>query len=279
MARTHDWEERCKTLAQELKEIHPLVSIILVTYNNLHYTKQCMESLINKTAYPNYEIIIVDNDSKDDTPTYLKQLEKDVDCVKVILNNNNSGFAGGNNIGIKASQGEYIILLNNDTLVTRGWITSLIKHLDKENIGMVGPVTNSIGNESQINIDYSNIEDMDRFAIEYTTLHHNEIYKDIKVLAMFCVAIKREIMDEIGLLDENYKVGMFEDDDYSMAINKKGYEVVCVEDTYIHHFGNASFKKIEDKKYQEIFNHNKKYFEQKWDVVWTPHKYREGVTI
>lgn len=278
-ARTHDWEERCKTLEQELKEVYPLVSIILVTYNNLHYTKQCMESLIKKTAYPNYEIIIVDNDSKDETPHYLKELEKEQKVVKVILNDTNSGFAGGNNIGIRASQGEYVILLNNDTLVTRGWVTSLIKHLDKDKIGMVGPVTNSIGNESQINIGYSNVEDMDRFAIEYTTLHHNEIYQDIKILAMFCVAIKRKLMDEIGLLDENYKVGMFEDDDYSMAVTKKGYEVVCVEDTFIHHFGSVSFKKIEDKKYQEIFNANKDYFEQKWNVVWTPHKYREGVTI
>ena len=278
-AKTHDWEARCKTLEQELKEVYPLVSIILVTYNNLHYTKQCMESLINKTAYPNYEVIIVDNDSKDETPLYLKRLEQEQEVVKVILNDTNAGFAGGNNIGIRASQGEYIILLNNDTLVTRGWITSLIKHLDKDKIGMVGPVTNSIGNESQINIGYNNVEDMDKFAIEYTTLHHNEVYKDIKVLAMFCVAIKRKLMDEIGLLDENYKIGMFEDDDYSMAVTKKGYEVICVEDTFIHHFGSVSFKKIEDKKYQEIFNTNKDYFEKKWNVVWTPHKYREGVTV
>ncbi|MDA3733217.1 glycosyltransferase [Niameybacter massiliensis] len=278
-AKTHDWQARCEVLEDELKQIHPLVSIILVTYNNLHYTKQCMESLLNKTAYPNYEVIIVDNDSKDDTPNYLKQLEREQEVVKVILNDNNSGFAGGNNIGIRASHGDYIILLNNDTLVTRGWVTSLIKHLDKEKIGMVGPVTNSIGNESQINIGYKTTETMDKFAIQYTTQHQNEIYQDIKVLAMFCVAIKRDLMEEVGLLDENYKVGMFEDDDYSMAITQKGYEVVCVEDTFIHHFGNASFKKLEDKRYQEIFNHNKNYFEGKWNVVWTPHKYREGVNI
>ena len=146
--------------------------------------------------------------------------------------------------------------------------------MDKEDIGFIGPVTNSIGDEAQIEVSYKDVVDMDEFAIRYTTDHHNELYEDIAILAMFCVAIKREVLDEVGLLDENYKVGMFEDDDYSMALKRKGYKVACAEDVFIHHYGRVSFKKLEDKKYKAIFEHNKKYYEEKWDTLWIPHKYR-----
>lgn len=278
-AKKQDWNNRCKQIDTIIKNSTPLVSVILVTYNNIEYTKKCIKSIFQKTAYPNYEIIIVDNLSVDGTQDYLKELEKEYDNITIILNDDNLGFAAGNNVGIKACKGQYIILLNNDTVVTRGWITSMIKHLDKNNIGMVGPVTNSIGNESQINVTYKDINDMDEFALNYTTLHHDELYENIQVLAMFCVAIKRDVLEKVGLLDENYKIGMFEDDDYSIALRLKGYEVACVEDVFIHHFGNASFKKLEDKKYREIFEHNKSYFESKWKVLWTPHKYRDGVEL
>lgn len=275
-AKTQDWSSRCIDMEKYIKDIHPLVSIIIITFNNLEITKKCINSIVEKTSYPNYEVIIVDNDSKDETPSYLKELDEQYEQIKVILNGENSGFAGGNNIGIREAQGEYIILLNNDTLVTRGWINGLIKHLDKPGIGFIGPVTNSAGNESQINVEYSKPEDMGPFAMRYTTDHFNELYYDIKVLAMFCVAIKREVFNEIGFLDENYLVGMFEDDDYSMAIIRQGYKIACAEDVFIHHFGRASFSKIEDERYKQIFEHNKKYYEEKWNTLWVPHKYRQG---
>lgn len=274
-AKTQDWSSRCIDMEKYIKDIHPLVSIIIITFNNLDITKKCINSIIEKTAYPNYEVIIVDNDSKDETPSYLEEIDKQYEQIKIILNGENSGFAGGNNIGIREAQGDYIILLNNDTLVTRGWINGLIKHLDKPGIGFIGPVTNSAGNESQINVEYSKTQDMDSFAMRYTTDHFNELYYDIRVLAMFCVAIKREVFNEIGFLDENYLVGMFEDDDYSMAIIRQGYKIACAEDVFIHHFGRASFSKIEDKRYKQIFEHNKKYYEEKWNTLWVPHKYRQ----
>ena len=272
-----DWSIRVKDIEKAIKKYTPLVSIIVVTYNNLKYTKMCIDSIIGKTAYPNYEIVIVDNCSKDDTRGYLKNLEKMHDNIKIILNDENLGFAAGNNVGIKNSKGEYIILLNNDTVVTNGWMTSLIKHLDEPKIGMVCPVTNSIGNEAQINVNYSKIEDMDSFALNYTTKHQGELYNDINVLAMFCVAFKRTIIDEVGYLDENYAVGMFEDDDYSFALKNKGYIVACAEDVFIHHFGSVSFKKLDDANYRRIFEKNKKYFEEKWNTLWIPHKYRDDV--
>ncbi len=273
-AKNNDWSNRCIEMDKYISEAHELVSIIIVTYNNVEYTKQCVNSILNKSAYPNYELIIIDNASVDETPKYLMELEKKYDNIIVKLNDENKGFAAGNNDGLRIAKGKYLILLNNDTLVTRGWINGLIKHIGLQNIGMVCPVTNSIGNEAQIETDYEDIVDMDKFAIEYITKNHNKIYEDINVLAMFCVAFSREVFDKVGLLDENYGVGMFEDDDYSAAVKNAGYKIACVEDVFIHHFGSVSFKKLDDKYYREIFEKNKSYFEKKWNTVWTPHKYR-----
>ncbi|WP_337098195.1 glycosyltransferase [Paenibacillus sp. YIM B09110] len=279
-AKEHDWKVRGDSFISIAKEAFPSVSIIVLTYNQLDYTVQCISSIIEKTAYPNYELIIVDNNSMDDTPNYLRKLEKTYNHVKVFLNNENLGFAGGNNVGLRHATGDYIILLNNDTLVTRGWITGFIKHFEANHkLGLLGPVTNSIGNEAMINVGYKSIDDMEQFAYNYTLNHMGQVYGNIKALAMYCLVISNKALKDIGLLDENYKVGMFEDDDYSIAALKKGYEVLCAEDIFIHHYGSVSFKKLENKEYAKIFDENKKYFEEKWGIQWAPHRYREGILI
>lgn len=276
-AKQNDWSARADTMENVIYEMFPKVSIVVLTYNNLEYNKLCINSILERTAYPNYELIIVDNMSNDDTPEYLKSLNHPK--IKVILNHENLGFAGGNNVGIKAASGKYIMLLNNDTIITAGYITNLIKHLEQDNLKMVGPVTNSIGNESMINIDYEDFKLCHRFSHLYTHTNMNCLYRDIRVLAMFCVAFEKALTEEIGLLDDNYEIGMFEDDDYSMAIQKKGYNISCCEDAFIHHFGSVSFKALEDKKYRAVFEKNKAYFESKWNEPFVPHKYRDTYII
>lgn len=277
-AKNQDWESRAVNLINFVKSNIPLISIIIVTYNNLEYTKKCIFSILNKTAYPSFEIIIVDNNSTDETKNYLIEIEKKYSNIKIVLNNENYGFAKGNNIGIDIANGEYIVLLNNDTIVTRGWLTNLLKHLKKDkNLAMVCPVTNSIGNEAKINVDYVNIEDMDYFAYNYVTNNNNKLYNEIDVLAMFCIMIKKHIIIEVGHLNESYGIGMFEDDDYSYSVKEKGYKIACAEDVFIHHFGSVSFNKLNDKKFLELFENNKKIFENRFGVKWQHHKYRNDV--
>jgi len=272
-ARTQDWENRINSLKKNINELYPLSSIIIVTYNNFNYTQKCLESIFKKTAYPNYEIIIVDNKSTDNTRRYLLRLQEKHLNVKVILNEENLGFAKANNIGIKESSGEYIILLNNDTIVTIGWLSGLIKHLDRDkNLGLIGPVTNSIANEAKIKVGYADIKDIDNFANENRIKNMNKLYSKISVLAMFCLALRREIFEEIGPLDELFTIGMFEDDDYSYRAHKKGYGIACADDVFIHHFGGTSFKKLDHDKYMELFEKNKAIFEKKWENEWKPHK-------
>jgi GT2 family glycosyltransferase len=247
-----------------------LVSIILVTYDNLDYTKQCLESIFAKTAYPNYEVIVVDNGSKDGTWSYLLNLRENHANLKIILNDENLGFAKANNMGIKESKGKYIIFLNNDTIITRGLIKGIVRYLEDKEVGMVGPVTNSIFNEAKVEVTYSTPDGLEDFAEQYTLAHGGESF-EIKTLALYCAGIRREVMDDVGMLDERYKVGMFEDDDYSLRLRHRGYKVLCARDLFVHHYGMASFSKLKNEEYLKIFIENKKRFEEKWAVNWEPH--------
>lgn len=277
--KANDWQERYEIFSELCANAIPKVSIIVLTYNNLKLNKICINSILNKTAYPNYELIIVDNNSTDGTKEYLEELkEKKLPNIKVIVNVTNSGFAGGNNIGIKASTGDYVLLLNNDTIISRGWITSLVKHMENnEKLGMCGPVTNSIGNEAKIKVNYNTYSEMESFSYNYTWENMQKQYKNPDVLALFCTLIKREVINRCGMLDEAYGIGMFEDDDYAEAVKKAGYQLTIAEDSFIHHCEGASFKKLEDEKFRTIFEENKDRFEKKWNKKWKNHNKREGI--
>ncbi len=272
LARQHSWANRYNLIEAELRQSAPLASIIIVTYNNLALSKLCLESVLRNTEYPHFEIIVVDNNSKDDTPNYLRQLAELEPSVKVILNDVNYGFAKANNQGIELSTGEYIVLLNNDAIVPPGWLSRLLRHLDDTQVGMVGPVTNFVGNEAKIEVPYSSWQQMESFTHQHTW-QNDLLVSDIHMLAMFCVAMRREVFRQIGPLDERFGIGMFEDDDYSVRLRQAGYRIICAADVFVHHFGQAAFGKlIRSGDYDRIFEENQRLYEAKWQIAWQPHQ-------
>jgi glycosyltransferase involved in cell wall biosynthesis/GT2 family glycosyltransferase/uncharacterized coiled-coil protein SlyX len=272
-AEQHTWQQRYKTIEAGITLVTPRASVIIVSYNNLVLNKLCLESLIRNTEYPNYEIIVVDNDSKDGTPAYLRYMAAQYPNISIILNEANNGFARANNQGIARSNGDYIVLLNNDTIVPPGWLRRLLRHLENDAVGMVGPLTNFVGNEAKLDVNYQTWGEMEDFAARHVWEHDGQS-ADIYMLAMFCVAFRRDTYDEIGPLDEQFGIGMFEDDDYMQRMKAKGYRVMCAADVFVHHFGQAAFKKlIEDGSYDPLFDENRSYYETKWNVTWTPHKH------
>jgi GT2 family glycosyltransferase/glycosyltransferase involved in cell wall biosynthesis len=248
-------------------------SLIILTYNNLDYTRMCLDSIYAKTGVAEYEIIVVDNASGDGTPDFLRTYAETKPNLRLILNSTNLGFSRGNNQGAAEAAGEYLVFLNNDVVVTEGWLSTLIAYLQDPQVGMVGPVTNSSGNECQIQVNYEDLEGLDEFAEQYVNEHQGRSF-EIRMLPFQCVAMRKSVYEEIGPLDERFGTGMFEDDDYALRMARKGYRIICAEDVFIHHWGSASFSKLVYTDYWDLFKTNLEKFEDKWGISWVAHTQR-----
>ncbi len=235
-------------------------SIIILTYNNLEYTKKCLESIRKYTKSGTYEIIIVDNNSKDGTKEYLKTLSD----VKIIYNKKNLGFPKGCNQGIKkALKNNDILLLNNDTLVTANWLDNLRKCLNSDKlIGAVGAVCNNNENRQGLLLKYQNMEEMQKKALE-NNVSNEKRWEEKVFLIGFCILIKREVIDKLNGLDENYTPGYIEDNDLSLRIINLGYKLMLCHDAFIYHYLGTSFRK-DLSKFYPILNKNRAYFLKKW---------------
>jgi GT2 family glycosyltransferase/glycosyltransferase involved in cell wall biosynthesis len=273
LARRNTWAERHGALSTAVAGLYK-AAVIVVSYNNLEYLRLCLESLWAKTSYPHFEVVVVDNGSRHEVLAYLRAAAAKEPRLKLVANGTNLGFARANNIGIEAAGDcDYVVLLNDDTVVTRGWLAKLIGYLTDPGIGLVGPVTNWAGNEARIDVGYRDLEGMDAFAEQYTAGHAGRCF-DIPMLAMFCVGLRKRLLDQIGPLDERFGIGMFEDDDFSLRVRQAWYRVVCAEDVFVHHWGRSSFRRLDKAAYERLFEENRRKFEAKWGRAWQPHRGR-----
>jgi len=278
-AQEQTWDHRASALTAAIKDItFPKISVVVLTYNNLDLTKSCLDSLLRWTDYPNLELIVEDNASSDATPDYLRELQGLYPSIKLLLNDKNLGFSAGNNVGLLAATGDYLVMLNNDTMVTPGWLLTLLRHFETDtSIGLIGPVTNNIGNQAKINISYSKREEMLPLSMVYTMTHMGRHFP-LSTAAFFCVMMSREVFEKVGTLDENFGRGFFEDDDYCRRVEQLDLRVVCAEDVFVHHHLSASFDKLGKGEKQALFEQNKEYYESKWGK-WEPHQHRDSLTF
>jgi len=248
----------------------PLVSVVVVTFNNLLFTRMCLESLLANTRAPHYEVLVVDNDSTDGTPEYLRELAARHRHMRIFLNDANIGFAAANNQALKHAAGESFVLLNNDTITPRGWLTALGRHLDEPLIGLVGPTTNRLGNEAEIDTAYHTYGELTAFAETVATNGGLSPF-DLEIGSMFCLAFRRSTYDRLGPVDERFRVGMFEDVDYSERARVAGLRVACAENVFVHHFGSATFGELAASgEFGPLFHENRRRWEEKWNRAWQP---------
>lgn len=220
----------------------PKTSIIIVSYNGLNETTApCLHSIFRATTRNDYEVIVVDNNSTDNTAAYLAELSEREPRLKYILNTSNRGFAGGNNDGIRIASGDYIILLNSDTLVTENWLEGLLEPLSNDpSIGLTGPISNAVGNEQQIFTSGGTPDEKVVEGLSWTEKSKGRVF-DTEMLGFFCVALRRDVLDKVGMLDEDFGLGYFEDDDYCIRVKNAGYRLVFLEHVFVYHRGGGTF--------------------------------------
>jgi GT2 family glycosyltransferase/predicted Zn-dependent protease len=223
-----------------------LASIIILCCNQLEHTRLCLESLLRHTRSP-YELILVDNGSTDDTPSYLEQLRRRPGParVEVIRNETNVGFPAGCNQALERARGRYVVLLNNDTVLTPGWLDGLIGWSlhDWPSVGLVGPVSNGAPDAQGVRAEYPALEGLDDFAARRRQAFAGKMQL-VNRLTGFCLLIRREVLERIGRLDERYGIGFFEDDDLCVRAREAGFRLLVAQDVFVHHFGSRTFQHL-----------------------------------
>jgi len=250
-----------KPWERPLSGAYPLVSIILLTWNQWHYTEKCLASIRRHTSEP-YELIIVDNGSTDGTAENLKALAAKDNRCRLVLNADNRGYAAGCNQGIQAALGKYLVLLNNDTVVTPEWLSGLLEcHSSHPLAGIVGPLTNSASG-IQVVPGPDVEEELELYSRSFRAAHRFRRVPSRRIVG-FCMLFRRALVGEIGLLDEQFGSGNYEDDDFCLRSAVAGYQNLVAADVYIHHYGSVSFagNRID---YGSALARNAALFQDKW---------------
>jgi GT2 family glycosyltransferase len=218
----------------------PRTSIVILTHNELDYTRRCLESIAAHTAEP-YELVLVDNGSTDGTVAYLREQPG----ATVIENGANLGFGAGCNQGIAAARGDRILLLNNDTIATPGWLDAMHAALDAEpGRGIVGPRSNHVAGRQLVEdvpYDVWTLDGLGEFAEAWTGQHAGE-GRQLARLIGFCLLVRREVFERIGGFDLRFGIGNFEDDDLCLRAGVAGFTCWMCDDAYVHHFGSRTFE-------------------------------------
>jgi hypothetical protein len=214
----------------------PKVSVVVLNYNGLEYLKNCFDSL-KQTNYPNFEVIMVDNRSTDQSVSYTKKFYP---WVKIIDSGSNSGWAVGNNIGIKKANGKYIVLLNNDTICEPDWLSKLIDIAESDKkIAVVGalewPLRGEVSKVAQNKFPYK--------------------IEEVATASGAAMMVKREVFEKIGLFEEKYFI-YWEDTEFNYRAILTGYKVMINYNSVVHHvFGGYTGKRESERWiYEKVKN-------------------------
>jgi GT2 family glycosyltransferase/radical SAM superfamily enzyme YgiQ (UPF0313 family)/tetratricopeptide (TPR) repeat protein len=237
-------------------------SIIIPVFNKLDLTRQCLTTLASLTTMPEYEVIVVDNNSTDGTAEFLAELGGD---VQVIRNRENLGFAVACNQGAKAASGEFLLFLNNDTIPTEGWLNALVDEVERHpDVAVVG---------SKLLYEDGTIQHAG-VAFSRTMFSPYHIYqrlpadspmvnrrREFQCVTAACMLVRREVFEQAGQFDEGFKNG-FEDVDLCLKIREMKWRIIYRPDSVVYHLESQTpGRKVHEKD-------NAKRLRERWAHKW-----------
>ena len=246
----------------------PMLSLVVLSFRRFETTTgPCLETLLGALDNPRCELILVDNASDDSATEHCAAWAAAHPGTGYLPQPRNLGFAGGMNIGAAVAAGEWVCLVNNDTLFPRGALPALMQTLARvpEKVAMVGPVTNSAGNGQCLplpDVAMAQITDIGMAAMRSPTGLLTPTYRS----DFFCVAVRRSAWQQLGGLDAAFGLGYYEDFDFSLRVRRAGLRQVIAEDVFIAHLGSASFATLGDAQHTLMQRNRKLMLERHPDV-------------
>lgn len=239
----------------------PKCSVIIISFN--HYTETtgpCLQSLL--AASTDLEIIVVDNNSDSKTREELHRAAKRDPRIKLVLNNDNSGYAAGNNLGVRHATCPLLLLLNSDTELLPDSIPCLIRLMTEHpDWAMLGPVSNQTGNDQHIHTTGQTADTVLGEGSEWCS-HSTGFHYATDILSFCCVMIRKKAYIQLDGLDEEFGLGYYEDTDFNYRAVKSGLQLMITEDAFIYHRGSGSFSKTSKEVYKMV-KRNKRLFHRK----------------
>jgi GT2 family glycosyltransferase/glycosyltransferase involved in cell wall biosynthesis len=265
----------------------PKVGIVVVSYNASQAVRMTLASLRQAKNETSTKVILVDNASYEVEREKIRSAfdrhgEEESLPWEYIQLEKNMGFSGGNNIGIRHllddPQITHICLLNSDVILADYWLDRLVgtqRHI-------VSTVTNKAESEQCIPIDYtlqmndcldeqteripaSALQQINEFTQDWHDAWKGNLVQG--EATFFCVLLSRQVLEELGLLDETFFPGGYEDDDFCLRARQAGYEVNIARDVFIHHWGSASFGQLQYEYFKKNASRNLEYLEKKHGIV------------
>jgi len=277
----------------EVPSSQPLVSIIILTRNGLEHLQRLFKAIYDNTLYKNFEIIVVDNASKDKSLEFLENNRYNFN-LEVIKNEQNESFSYANNQAAKISKGEYLLFLNNDTQPLKGWLSHLVATLQSSpKIAATGslllypymkndPFSSKV-QHAGIAFDYENQEDLKlQFFRPYNIgqgktpiIANHKLNSGQRIaLTAACMLVKKDIFNEVNGFDEQYSYG-YEDVDLGLKFHQKGYKCLYCQNSIAFHYESSTQKKEYESVLTKRRESNIKHLHAKWHSYLMQHYFFE----
>ena len=225
------------------------VSIVIPVLNKVNYTKQCLTDIFN-SEYDDLEIIVIDNGSNDGTNEFISNISG----ITLISNKKNLGCAKSWNQGVRCSNGEWIIILNNDVRLPSKWLINLINKAKRESIDILSPGIR----EGILNYDFESYAEnyMDKMEKAFRNWTPNGA----------CFSVSKSVFEKVGFFDENFEIGQYEDADFFRRCKSASLKMGTSGCSFIHHFGSTTQKTLIKNNPTNYALKNQQYHRYKWQI-------------